>query len=197
MSRADANPKVDALMLRQKSWRAEFEELRRILLVKQFSEDFKWVWPCYGIDDKNVVLMHGFKEYCALLFFNGALLADKKGVLIQQTENVQARRQMRFTSVDEIKALEKTIVAYVKEAAANEQAGKQYAYKPTTDFAMAEEFLVQLEEMPGLREAFEALTPGRQRGYLLRFSGAKKSETRAARVAEAIPRIMAGLGLDD
>lgn len=189
--------KVDAFLRAQKSWKAEYTRLREIIAGPPLDEEFKWGWPCYEIEGKNVVLIHGFKEYCALLFFNGALLKDKKKVLIQQTENVQARRQMRFTSVAEIDAAAATIEAYVEEATANERAGKQYAFKPTADFAMAEEFLVKLEEVPGLREAFEALTPGRQRGYLLRFSGAKKSETRAARVEEAIPRIMNGLGLDD
>lgn len=197
MAKAAANPKIDAFMARQKSWRAEFEALRRILLVPPLTEEFKWGWPCYALDGKNILLMHGFKDYCALLFFNGALLKDKKKLLVQQTENVQARRQLRFTNVDEINAQSKIIADYVAETIANERAGKQYAYKPTADFPTAEEFLVKLEEVPGLQEAFSALTPGRQRGYLLRFSGAKQSKTRVARVAEAIPRILAGKGLDD
>jgi len=191
------NPLVDDYLKNQKQWHDEFVELRRILLECGLTEEYKWEHPCYTVNDKNVVLIHGFKEYCAVLFMNGALLKDTAGILIQQTKNVQAARQIRYTQVAEILSLESELKAYVAEAAALEKAGAKVTMKSTAEFPMAEEFRVRLRELPALKEAFEALTPGRQRGYLLYFSRAKQSQTRAARVEKCIPPILDGLGLDD
>jgi uncharacterized protein YdeI (YjbR/CyaY-like superfamily) len=191
------NPQVDAYMGKAKKWKEEFELLREIALDCELTEGFKWGHPCYTLEDANVVLIHGFKEYCALLFFKGVLMKDPKGILITQTENTQTARQLRFTSVAEISKLKTTVKAYIREAIAVEKSGVKVAKKETADFAMAEEFRRQLDESPGLRSAFEALTPGRQRGYLLYFSGAKQSKTREARVEKCIPLILDGMGLDD
>lgn len=191
------NPKVDAFLERQVKWRTEFTKLRSILLESGLSEDLKWGKPCYALDGKNVALIHGFKEYCALLFHKGALLKDPKGILIQQTENVQSARQLRFTSVTEVAKVEKTIKAYVKEAIAVERAGLQVARKTTEDYAVPEEFALRLAKNAKLKKAFGALTPGRQRSYLFHFAQPKLSTTRQARVEKHIPRIIAGLGLDD
>lgn len=191
------NPKVDAFLKREKKWRAEFEKLRAIVLDTGLEEELKWGKPCYSLDGKNVVLMHGFKEYCALLFHKGALLKDPKRVLVQQTANVQAARQIRFTSVEQVTRLEKTVKAYVRAAIANERAGLQVQFKKTEDFPMPEELASRLAGNRKLKAAFTALTPGRQRAYIFHFSQAKQSKTRAARVEKHIPRILAGLGLDD
>ncbi len=191
------NSNVDAVVKKQKRWRAEFEALRRILLASGLSEDLKWGQPCYSLDGKNVALIHGFKEYCAVLFHKGALLKDPMGVLIQQTKNVQSARQIRFTSVEDVKRLEKTLKAYLREAIESERAGLKVPLKKTADFERPEEFESELAADSALREAFAALTPGRQRAYLLHFSQPKLSKTRAARVEKHIPRIMEGLGLDD
>jgi uncharacterized protein YdeI (YjbR/CyaY-like superfamily) len=191
------NRKVDAFLTRQDTWREEFVALRRIILDLELEEDFKWGQPCYSHDGKNVILMHGFKEYCAVLFFKGALLKDPKHVLIQQTPNVQSARQIRFTSVKDIAKLEKTIKAYIQEALEVEKAGRTVERKKTSDFAIPEELAVRLKKDRALKKAFEALTPGRQRGYLYYFSQAKLPATRASRVEKSIPRIFDGLGIDD
>lgn len=191
------NAKVDARLRAEEQWRAEFTKLREIILSSGLTEDLKWGQPCYSLDGKNVILMHGFKEYCAVLFPKGALLKDPKGILVQQTRNVQAARQIRFTSLRDVLAVEKTLKAYIREAIAAEKAGLKVPFKRTKDFEMAEEFASKLDEDRKLRDAFEALTPGRQRGYLLYFSQAKQSKTRQARVDKCIPRILDGLGLDD
>lgn len=191
------NPKVDAFLKREEKWRAELEKLREILLGSGLTEELKWGQPCYVLDGKNVVLIHGFKEYCAILFHKGALLEDPKGVLIQQTKNVQAARQIRFTSVQEVTKLEKTVKAYVRAAIAIERAGLKVPFKKTEDFELPEELASKLAKNAKLKTAFAALTPGRQRAYIFHFSQPKLSKTRAARVEKNIPRILEGLGLDD
>ena len=191
------NPKVDAFLKREDTWRSEFEILRAILLESGLTEDLKWGQPCYALDGKNVALIHGFKEYCAILFHKGALLKDPQGVLIQQTKNVQAARQIRFTSVQEVTKLEKTVKAYVRKAIEVERAGLEVQFKKTEDLELPEEFESKLAANAKLRAAFAALTPGRQRGYIFHFSQPKLSTTRAARVAKHIPRILEGLGMDD
>ncbi len=191
------NPKVAFYFDKAESWAAEYRKLRSILLACPVTEELKWGCPCYAVDGQNVVLIHGFKDYCALLFFKGALMKDPAGVLIQQTRNVQSARQIRFTGLGEIAAQEALIKAYVAEAIELEKSGAKVAFKPTTEFEMPEEFHARLEALPELKEAFEALTPGRQRGYLLHFSSAKQSKTREARIDKAIPQIIDGLGLDD
>jgi uncharacterized protein YdeI (YjbR/CyaY-like superfamily) len=191
------NPKVDAFLKREEKWRAEFEKLREILLDSGLTEDLKWGQPCYALDGKNVALIHGFKEYCAILFHKGALLKDPKRVLIQQTKNVQSARQIRFTSVQEILQLDKTLRSYLREAIEIERAGLKVQLKKTEDFALPEELETKLAASAKLRAAFGALTPGRQRAYIFHFSQPKLSTTRAARVAKHIPRILDGLGLDD
>lgn len=192
-----SNAKVDAFMERAKSWQEEFGLLREILLASGLDEDLKWGQPCYTLGGRNVVLMHGFKEYCALLFFKGALLKDPKGILVQQTENVQSARQVRFTNAAEITKLKTALKAYVKEAIALEQSGAKVEFKKTTEFPMPEEFQRALDTNSALRNAFEELTPGRQRGYLLHFSSAKQAKTRESRIEKCTPLILDGLGLDD
>lgn len=191
------NPKVDVILSRTKRWHDEFEKLRKIILECDLIEDVKWGSPCYTFQDKNVVLMHGFKEYCALLFFKGALLRDPESILIRQTATVQAARQIRFTSVREIVKLKPVLKAYIREAVEVEKAGRKVNLKTTADFAVAEEFQKKLDKLPALKKAFAALTPGRQRAYLLYFSSAKQSTTRASRVEKSMPRILDGKGLDD
>jgi uncharacterized protein YdeI (YjbR/CyaY-like superfamily) len=191
------NPKVDAFLKRQDHWRAELTKLREILLGTGLTEDLKWGQPCYALDGKNVALIHAFKEYCAILFHKGALLKDPKGVLIQQTKNVQAARQIRFTSVQDVTKLEKTVKAYMREAIEIERAGLKVQLKKTEDFEMPEELASKLAKNAKLKAAFAALTPGRQRAYIYHVSQAKQSKTRADRVEKNIPRILDGLGLDD
>ncbi len=191
------NPKVDFFFNKAQTWQEAFEQLRRIVLDCGLTEELKWGKPCYTFQDSNVVLIHGFKEYCALLFHKGALLKDTDGILVQQTENVQSARQIRFTTVDEIVEMEAVIIAYLQEAIEVEIAGLEVDFKKTKEFDIPEEFLSQLEEVPGLQDAFEALTPGRQRGYLLYFSGAKQSKTRVARIEKYTEQILNGKGLDD
>lgn len=191
------NKKVDAFVERQGKWRAEFEALRAILLGTKLTEELKWGQPCYALDGKNVALIHGFKDYCAILFFKGALLKDPKGVLIQQTKNVQSARQIRFTSVAEVTKLAKTVKAYVREAIAIERAGLKVQLKTTEDFERPPELEAKLAANAKLKAAFAALTPGRQRAYIFHFAQAKQSKTRAARVDKHIPRILKGLGLND
>jgi uncharacterized protein YdeI (YjbR/CyaY-like superfamily) len=179
------------------SWQAELAALRALVLASGLTEECKWGVPCYTFEKGNVVLIHAFKEYCALLFFKGALLKDAKGILIQQTENVQSARQLRFTDVRDIVALKSTIKAYLQEAISVEKAGLKVSMKPTAEFAMPEELQVKLDESPALKTAFEALTPGRQRGYLLHFAAAKQSKTRQARIEKCTPQILNGKGLLD
>ena len=191
------SPKVDSFLKRQDKWRSAFEELRKLLLDSGLTEDLKWGVPCYAIDGKNVALIHGFKEYCAILFNKGVLLKDPKHVLIQQTKNVQAARQIRFTSAKDVTKLEKTIATYLAEAIAIERAGLRVPFKKTEEFEMPEELESKLASNARLKKAFAALTPGRQRGYIHYFSQAKQSKTRSERVAKHAPRILKGLGLDD
>lgn len=191
------NPKVDVFISKAEKWQEEFQKLREIILDCGLSEELKWGQPCYTLDGKNVVLMHGFKDYCALLFHKGALLSDPNGILIQQTENVQAARQIRFTSVREIAKMERILKTYLHEAIENEKSGLKVALKETSDFAVAEEFQKKLDESSVLKSAFDALTPGRQKAYLLHFSQAKQARTRHARVEKCMPLILSGKGLDD
>ena len=191
------NPKVNAFLREADQWREEFEKLRMIVLDCPLEEELKWGKPCYTCEKNNIVLIHGFKEYCALLFFKGALLKDPKGVLIQQTENVQSARQIRFTNAREITRLESVIKAYVREAIEVEKAGLKVNYKKTEDFKVPEEFQKKLNEIPALERAFAALTPGRQRGYLFYFAAAKQSKTREARIEKCMDLILDGKGLND
>ncbi|GMK39462.1 hypothetical protein PCCS19_25160 [Paenibacillus sp. CCS19] len=197
MATAKTNPKVDAFIEREGKWKEEFKRLRAISLNCQLTEELKWGCPCYTSQGKNIVLIHGFKEYCAVLFHKGALLSDPDKVLIQQTENVQSARQIRFTTVQDVEKLESIVQAYIYEAIEAERSGLTVEFKAPTEFAMAEEFQAKLDEVAGLKDAFEALTPGRQRAYLLHFSDPKTSKTRAARVEKYIPKILEGKGLYD
>src|SRR5262245_3540313 len=172
------NPKADGVFSKAKKWREEFERLRMICLDCGLTEELKWGKPCYTYQESNIVLMHGFKGYCALLFFKGALLKDPKGILIQQTKNVQAARQIRFTNLREIIEMERIVKAYIKEAIEVEKAGLEVSFKKTSEFAIPQEFQNRLDESAALKSAFDALTPGRQRGYILYFSAAKQSKTR-------------------
>ena len=197
MTKSRMNPKVDFFFSKAKKWQEEFQRLRMIILDCQLTEELKWGCPCYTFQQRNIVLIHGFKEYCALLFFKGALLKDAKGILIQQTANVQAARQIRFTNAREITKMEPILKAYIKEAIEVEKAGLKVNYKKTTEFKIPDEFQNKLDEIPALKSAFEALTPGRQRAYILYFSGAKQSETRKSRVEKCMQQILNGKGLDD
>ena len=188
---------MDWYFTKAKQWKEESEKLRDIILDCGLTEELKWGKPCYAFEGSNIVLIHGFKEYCAILFMKGALLKDPKKILVQQTENVQSARQLRFRNVEEIVKQQPAIKAYVKEAIALEKSGVAVPLKKTSDFKMAEEFQKRLKENAALKKAFEALTPGRQRGYLLYFSGAKQSATREARVEKCVPQILKGKGLDD
>jgi uncharacterized protein YdeI (YjbR/CyaY-like superfamily) len=191
------NPKFDFFFDKAKQWQKEFEKLRAIALDTGLEEELKWGCPCYTYQEKNIFLIHGFKEYCAILFFKGALLNDTDNILIQQTENVQAARQIRFTSLKEIVDLEKVIKTYMYEALEVEKSGIKVPMKKTKEFEMPEEFQKRLDENLLLKEAFEGLTPGRQRAYLLYFSSAKQSKTREARIEKYIPEILNGKGLND
>lgn len=191
------NPKVDFFFNKTSKWKQEYNKLRSILLNCGLIEELKWGCPCYTFQKNNVVLIHGFKEYCALLFHKGVLLKDTENILIQQTKNVQVARQIRFTSISEIEKLQHTLRAYVYEAIEVEKAGIQPQLKEVTQFEMAAEFKSILDEQPELKKAFEELTPGRQRAYLLHFSQPKQSKTRTSRVEKAIPKIMGGKGLND
>lgn len=191
------NPKVDAFINKEKKWLQEFKKLREILLECDLTEEFKWRVPCYTFEKNNIVLIHGFKNYCAILFPKGVLLKDPDQILVIQTKNVQAARQIRFTNLQQIEQLESTIKAYVNEAIEVEKAGLKVEYKKTEEFNMPEEFQETLNEMPDLKTAFEALTPGRQRAYLLYFSAPKQSKTKVARIDKSIQRIFEGKGLND
>ncbi len=191
------NSKVDAFLNRSTQWQEEFEQLRMIILECPLTEGLKWGVPCYSFQEKNIVLIHGFKEYCAVLFMKGALINDVHGVLIQQTENVQSARQIRFTNVKEIIKLKSVLKSYINEAIEIEKAGLKVSFKAATEYPVAEEFQQKLDELPALQAAFDALTPGRQRGYLLYFSAPKQSKTRASRVEKSMQQIMDGKGLND
>jgi len=191
------NPKVDGFLKKAKKWREEFQKLRMVCLECELTEELKWGKPCYTHQKSNIVLIHGFKEYCALLFFKGALLKDAKDILVQQTENVQAARQIRFTNVREILEMESILKVYIKEAIEVEKAGLDVDYKKTSEFVIPEEFQNRLDESPALKTAFDALTPGRQRGYILYFSAAQQSKTRASRVEKCVQQILNGKGLND
>jgi uncharacterized protein YdeI (YjbR/CyaY-like superfamily) len=191
------NPKVDAYLSKAKKWQEEFEKLRMIILDCQLTEELKWGVPCYTFEKRNIVLIHGFKEYCALLFVKGALLNDAKGILITQTENTQAGRQIRFTNVREIVEMETILKAYIYEAIEVEKAGLKVNFKKTTEFIIPEEFQNKLDENSALKTAFDALTPGRQRAYIFYFSHPKQSKTRESRVEKYMQQILNGKGLND
>jgi uncharacterized protein YdeI (YjbR/CyaY-like superfamily) len=191
------NPKVDFFFSKEGKWQKEYAKLRAILLDCGLDEKLKWGVPCYTFEEKNVVLIHGFKEYCAILFFKGALLQDPEGILIQQTKNVQSARQVRFTNAREIGKLEAVLKAYVYEAIEVEKAGLQVRKKTTADFGIPEEFQIKLNKSRTLKKAFDALTPGRQRSYIYYFSQPKLSKTREARVKKYMKHILNGKGLDD
>lgn len=191
------NPKADWYFQKDTPWKEAYAKLRELALDSGLTEELKWGHPCYTLKGKNVFLMHGFKEYCALLFPKGVLLKDDHKLMIQQTENVQGGRQIRFTSVKEIVKLAPVLRAYMQEAIAVEEKGLKVPMKQTAEFAMPEEFAAKLKAMPLLKKAFHALTPGRQRGYLLHFASAKQSKTREARIDKNVERILAGKGLDD
>jgi len=191
------NPKVDFYFSKAKKWNEELVQLRMIVLDCGLAEELKWGVPCYMFEKSNIVLIHVFKEYCALLFFKGALLNDAKGILITQTENVQAARQIRFTSVREIVKMKPILKAYIHEAIEVEKAGLKVNFKKTREFKIPEEFQKKLDKIPALKTAFKALTPGRQRGYILYFSAPKQSKTRESRVEKSMRQILKGKGLND
>ncbi len=189
---------MDKFLAGQNRWKNEITLLRNIILeINELNEDYKWMHPCYTWQNKNVVVIQGFKEYCALMFFKGVLMKDPKGILIQMTENVQASRQIRFTDMDQIKKGKSVIKAYIREAIEVEKSGEKVPLKKTSDFPVPEEFQKLLRENSKMKKAFASLTPGRQRGYLYFFSQAKQSKTRESRIENCIPKILAGKGLDD
>ncbi|HVW19821.1 MAG TPA: YdeI/OmpD-associated family protein [Opitutaceae bacterium] len=191
------NPKVDAFLRGAKRWQKEMAALRQIPLACGLAEELKWGHPCYTFEGRNVVLIHGFKEYCGLLFFKGVLLKDPRKILVRQTENVQSARQARFTSVREVAGRAAALRAYVRQAIELEKSGAKVPHKKTSDYPVPEEFQKVMKQQPAARAAFQALTPGRQRGYLFYFSGAKQAKTRESRIAKHLPRILKGKGLDD
>lgn len=191
------NPKVDWFFRKKDKWQDAYTELRTLALDCGLIEELKWGCPCYTLDDNNVVLIHGFKDYCALLFFKGVLFEDKEGILIQQTEHVQDRRQLRFTSMEEVLQMRKIITKYIKEGIKIEKSGAKITFKKTSEFNMPAEFKQVLDALPEMKTAFEALTPGRQRGYLLYFSAAKLAKTREARIEKYAEKILSGKGLED
>ena len=191
------NPKVDFYFSKAEKWQEELKKLRTIVLDCQLTEELKWGVPCYSFQKSNIVLMHVFKEYCALLFMKGVLLKDPKGILIQQTENVQAARQIRFTNLQEIVALEPILKAYIDEAIEVEKSGLEVTFKKSTEFIIPGEFQKKSDEIPALKTAFKALTPGRQRAYILYFSAPKQSKTRESRVEKYMQQILNGKGLND
>jgi uncharacterized protein YdeI (YjbR/CyaY-like superfamily) len=197
MAENNTNPKVDFYFNKTKKWQEEVGLLRSLILDCGLTEELKWGCPCYTYQNNNIVLIHDFKEYCAVLFFKGALLNDTNGILIQQTENVQAARQVRFTNVLEIIELRPLLKTYIFEAIEVEKAGLKVVLKKTTEFTMPDEFKSKLDTIPALKAAFEALTPGRQRAYMLYFSSAKQIKTREQRVEKYMPQILNGKGLDD
>lgn len=197
MSNSRTNPKVDEFLNKATKWKEEYEKLRNICLDFELTEEFKWKHPCYTFNNKNIVLIHGFKEYCALLFHKGALIQDDHGILIQQTENVQAARQIRFTNFQEIVEMETILKAYIHEAIEVEKAGLEVDFKKDTEYKIPEELQSKFDEIPALKAAFDALTPGRQRAYILYFSQAKQSKTRESRIEKYMEKILNGKGLKD
>ncbi len=191
------NPTIDFFFAKEGKWSAEMEAMRAIALDCGLTEELKWGSPCYTWQKKNIVLIHGFKEYCAFLFFKGVLLKDPKGILVQQTANVQSARQIRFTSVQEVVKKRTVLKAYIREAIGLEKSGQQVSFKKSAEFPVAKEFQEKLNKVPGLKAAFQSLTPGRQRGYLLFFSSAKQSSTRLTRIEKYVPHIFQGKGLND
>ena len=191
------NPKVDFYFSEAQKWQKELAKLRTIILDCQLTEELKWGVPCYSFRESNIVLIHVFKEYCALLFIKGALLHDANGILIQQTKNVQAGRQIRFTNVREIVEMGTILKAYIYEAIEVEKAGLKVNFKKTTEFIISEEFQNKLDEIPALKTAFDALTPGRQRAYILYFSEPKQSKTRESRIEKCMQQILNRKGLND
>ncbi len=191
------NPKVNWFFTKASKWQEEYSELRMLILDTGLTEELKWGCPCYTNKKNNIVLIHGFKGYCALLFMQGALLKDTKGILVQQSENVQSARQLRFTNIKEILKNKSTIKAYIKEAITLDKAGLKVELKKTTEYKIPEEFQIVLDDMPELKTAFHLLTPGRQRGYLLYFSAPKQSKTREARIEKYLQPILDGKGLND
>ncbi|NOS86272.1 MAG: hypothetical protein HOP31_14115 [Ignavibacteria bacterium] len=197
MKKSKTNPKVDWYFSKSRKWQEEINILRDVILSSGLNEELKWGCPCYTLDDRNIVLIHVFKEYCAVLFFKGALLKDQENILVQQTKNVQSGRQMRFISLAEVKELKPVLKAYISEAVTAEKAGLKVEFKKTAEYDIPEEFQIRLDEDAALKKAFYALTPGRQRGYLLYFSAAKQSKTREARVEKYVNHILKGKGMDD
>ena len=197
MTEHQLNPAVNAFLGKATSWKDEMAKLREIVLECDLNEEMKWGQPCYTLDGSNVVLIHSFKEYTALLFFKGALMKDPNGILIQQTENVQSARQIRFTSLKEITRSAKILKAYIQEAIAVEKSGQKVEFKETKEYPVPEELQIKFDELPALRDAFYALTPGRQRGYLLHFASPKLSKTRESRVEKCMDQILEGRGLND
>jgi uncharacterized protein YdeI (YjbR/CyaY-like superfamily) len=191
------NLKVDEFLSKSKKWNGEFEKLRNIALDCDLTEKLKWNLPCYTFQNSNIVIIQGFKEYCALMFFKGALLKDSNGILIKPGENSQAQSQIRFTTVQEIIEMEPIIKDYINEAIEVEKSGLEVAFKKTDEYSIPVEFKIKLDENPDLHTAFKSLTPGRQRAYLLYFSGAKQSKTRESRVEKYIQQILDGKGLND
>ncbi len=197
MTKSKMNPKVDEFLSKAKKWQEEYSALRNIVLDCELTEEFKWMHPCYTLEKKNIVLIHGFKDYCALLFHKGALLKDAHGILIQQTENVQAARQIRFTNVQEIVGMATIIKNYILEAIEVEKAGLEVPMKEHKEYIIPEELHNKFNEMPALKTAFEGLTPGRQRAYILHFSQPKQSKTRVSRIEKYTQHILDGKGLND
>ncbi|OJW69325.1 MAG: hypothetical protein BGO68_02655 [Candidatus Amoebophilus sp. 36-38] len=197
MTKPKMNPQVDIYFSKANKWQEELEKLRMIMLDSPLTEELKWGVPCYTFQKSNIVLIHEFKEYCALLFFKGALLNDAHGILTKLGKNTQAGRQIRFTNVREIVEIEPVLKAYIDEAIEVEKAGLKINYKKTAEFIIPEEFQNKLDEIPALKTAFDALTPGRQRAYILYFSAPKQSKTRKSRVEKYMQQILNGKGLND
>lgn len=197
MAKTELNPKVDSFLNKPSTWQAEFKVLREIAITFELEEEFKWGKPCYVLNGSNVFLIHGFKNYCALLFMKGALLRDPDNILVQQTENVQAARQIRFTNLQEILDQKEILKKYIQNAIEVEKAGLEVELKPRAETPIPEELLAKFEEMPALQTAFEALTPGRQKAYLLYFAAPKQSKTRVSRIEKYEATILDGLGLND
>ncbi|HCJ4854639.1 TPA: YdeI family protein [Listeria innocua] len=197
MAKTELNPKVDSFLNKPSTWQAEFKALREIAITFELEEEFKWGKPCYALNGSNVFLIHGFKNYCALLFMKGALLRDPDNILVQQTENVQAARQIRFTNLQEILDQKEILKKYIQNAIEVEKAGLKVELKPRAETPIPEELLAKFEEMPALQTAFEALTPGRQKAYLLYFAAPKQSKTRVSRIEKYEATILDGLGLND
>lgn len=197
MTQSNRSPKVDGFIRKVKQWKEEFEALRRIALDCGLDEDIKWMHPCYMHEGKNIVLIHGFKEYCALLFHKGALLQDPHGILVQQTEHVQAARQIRFAGVSDILEKESILKDYILAAVEVEKAGLTVAPRKESDVDIPEELQAKFDEVPALKPAFDALTPGRRRAYLLHFTSAKQSMTRTSRIEKWMPLILEGKGMND